>query len=61
MGYYVFRKWYFKDVKNKWHAIEMLKTAEQLGLDKDHFEGTWAKEEQATSWIDSLKKQLGGK
>jgi hypothetical protein len=61
MGFYVFRKWYFKDATSKWNAIELLRKAQELGTDKKHFEGEWAKEEEPRGWFSGLKKQLGKK
>lgn len=43
-GYYVFRKWYFKDATSHWEAREMLQKAEKAGIDKNHFQGEWTKE-----------------
>lgn len=61
MGYFVFRKWYFKDATSKWNAIELLRKAQELGTDKKHFEGEWVKEEEPKGFIASLKKQVTGK
>lgn len=60
-GFYVFRKWYFKDATSHWEAREMLQKAEKAGIDKNHFQGEWSKQEEPQSFLGAVKKQLTGK
>jgi hypothetical protein len=60
MGFYVYRKFYFPQARNRWEALDFLREAEEKGVSKDYFVSQWAKEEK-TGWIETIKKQLKGK
>ena len=60
MGFFVYRKYYFPQAKTYWQALDLLREAEEKGIDRDFFVSQWAKEEKG-GWIAVIKKQLGGK
>ena len=60
MGFFVYRKYYFPQARTYWQALDLLREAEEKGIEKDFFMSQWAKVEK-TGWLDGFLKQLGRK